>query len=290
MIRITEKVGVLEVPEVCPVCGAQAVVTESESGTKTLHCSNPDCTAKQLKKFSRFVSKEGINIEGISEQTVSRFINCGFIHEYADFYHLSQFSHQIATFEGFGRKSVHNLLESIEKSRTTDGRHLLYALSIPLCGGDVAKRLLSEYPVAKLIEVARTALFDDELASIEGIGPEKSAKFIGFFRDDKNFGKVQRLLKELDIREEEEPQEKGSMCEGLTFVVTGDVHHYKNRNELKAYIEQQGGKVTGSVSKSTSFLINNDAASTSTKNRKAQQLGIPIITEDQFVEQFTKES
>lgn len=289
VIRITEKVGVLEVPEVCPVCGAQAVVTESESGTKTLHCTNPDCTAKQLKKFSRFVSKEGINIEGISEQTVSRFINCGFIHEYADFYHLSQYSHQIATFEGFGRKSVHNLLESIEKSRITDGRHLLYALSIPLCGGDVAKRLLAEYPVAKLIEVARTALFDDELASIEGIGPEKSAKFIGFFRDDKNFGKVQRLLKELDIREEE-PQEKGSMCEGLTFVVTGDVHHYKNRNELKAYIEQQGGKVTGSVSKSTSFLINNDAASASTKNRKAQQLGIPIITEDQFVEQFTKES
>ena len=153
----------------------------------------------------------------------------------------------------------------------------------------MAKRLLAEYPVAKLIEVARTALFDDELASIEGIGPEKSAKFIGFFRDDKNFGKVQRLLKELDIREEE-PQEKGSMCEGLTFVVTGDVHHYKNRNVLKAYIEQQGGKVTGSVSKSTSFLINNDAASASTKNRKAQQLGIPIITEDQFVEQFTKES
>lgn len=289
VIRITEKVGVLEVPEVCPVCDAQAVVTESESGTKTLHCTNPDCTAKQLKKFSRFVSKEGINIEGISEQTVSRFINCGFIHEYADFYHLSQYSHQIANFEGFGRKSVHNLLESIEKSRTTDGRHLLYALSIPLCGGDVAKRLLAEYPVAKLIEVARTALFDDELASIEGIGPEKSAKFIGFFRDDKNFGKVQRLLKELDIREEE-PQEKGSMCEGLTFVVTGDLHHYKNRNELKAYIEQQGGKVTGSVSKSTSFLINNDAASASTKNRKAQQLGIPIITEDQFVEQFTKES
>lgn len=253
-------------------------------------CTAPtDCTAKQLKKFSRFVSKEGINIEGISEQTVSRFINCGFIHEYADFYHLSQFSHQIATFEGFGRKSVHNLLESIEKSRTTDGRHLLYALSIPLCGGDVAKRLLAEYPVAKLIEVARTALFDDELASIEGIGPEKSAKFISFFRNDKNFGKVQRLLKELDIREEE-PQEKGSMCEGLTFVVTGDVHHYKNRNELKAYIEQQGGKVTGSVSKSTSYLINNDAASASTKNRKAQQLGIPIITEDQFVEQFTKES
>ena len=136
------------------------------------------------------------------------------------------------------------------------------------------------------MEVARTALFDDELASIDGIGPEKSAKFIGFFRDDKNFNKVQNLIKELNIREEE-PLQKGSLCSGLTFVITGDVHHYKNRNELKAYIEQQGGKVTGSVSKSTSFLINNDATSASAKNKKAQQLGIEILTEEQFIEQFT---
>lgn len=286
VIRITEKVGLLDIPHLCPVCGAEAHITESESGTKTLHCSNSDCAAKQLKKFSRFVSKEGINIEGISEQTVSRFINEGFIHEYADFYHLNQYSHQIATFEGFGRKSVHNLLDNIEKSRTTDGRHLLYALSIPLCGSDVAKRLLAQYPIKLLVEVARTALFDDELASIDGIGPEKSAKFIGFFRDDKNFNKVQNLIKELNIREEE-PLQKGSLCSGLTFVITGDVHHYKNRNELKAYIEQQGGKVTGSVSKSTSFLINNDATSASAKNKKAQQLGIEILTEEQFIEQFT---
>ena len=130
--------------------------------------------------------------------------------------------------------------------------------------------------------MARTAHFDDELASIEGIGPEKSAKFIGFFRDDKNFGKVQRLLKELDIREEE-PQEKGSICGGLTFVVTGDVHHYKNRNELKAYIEQQGGKVTGSVTSKTNYLINNDVNSTSSKNKKARDLGVPIISEKDFL-------
>ena len=286
VIKITEKVGTLEIPSTCPVCGSDAHVVESESGTKTLHCSNPQCPAKQLKKFTRFVSKEGLNIEGISEQTVSRFINEGFIHEYADFYHLSQYSFQIATFDGFGRKSVHNMLDNIENSRNTDGRHLLYALSIPLCGADVAKRLLGKYKVEELIEAARTALFEDEFASIDGIGPEKSAKLVAFFHDDDNYNKVRRLLNELHI-EEADLGMKGDKCQGVTFVITGDGHHYKNRNELKAYIEQEGGKVTGSVSKSTNYLINNDAASASTKNRKAQQLGIPIITEEQFIEQFT---
>ena len=286
IIKVTEKIGLLEIPENCPVCGAPAHIVESESGTKKLHCSNLDCTAKQLKKFTRFVSKEGLNIDGISEQTVSTFINEGWIKEYADFYHLKDYAYQIATFEGFGKKSVSNMLESIEKSRSTDGRHLLFALNIPLCGGDVAKRLLGKYSVGELIEVARTSLFDDEFASIDGIGPEKSAKFIGWFRDDKNYTRVKHLLEELNIQAEEKG-ETGTKCEGQTFVITGDVHHYKNRNELKAYIESQGGKVTGSVSKSTTFLINNDAESQSTKNKKAHQLGIAIITEDQFIEQFT---
>lgn len=286
IIKVTEKIGLLDIPENCPVCGAPAHIVESESGTKKLHCSNLDCTAKQLKKFTRFVSKEGLNIDGISEQTVSTFINEGWIKEYADFYHLKDYAYQIATFEGFGKKSVSNMLESIEKSRSTDGRHLLFALNIPLCGGDVAKRLLGKYSVEELIEVARTSLFDDEFASIDGIGPEKSANFIGWFRDNKNYTRVKHLLEELNIQAEEKG-EKGTKCEGQTFVITGDVHHYKNRNELKAYIESQGGKVTGSVSKSTTFLINNDAESQSTKNKKAHQLGIAIITEDQFIEQFT---
>ena len=286
IIKITEKIGVLTIPDECPVCGAPSQITESESGTKTLHCTNLDCTAKQLKKFTRFVSKEGINIDGISEQTVSTFINEGWIKEYADFFHLQEHAYQITTFEGFGKKSVANLLESIEKSRKTDGRHLLYALNIPLCGGDVAKRLLGKYQVKELIEAARTSLFDDEFASIDGIGPEKSAKFVAWFHDDKNYSRVMRLLDELEVKEEEQG-EVGSKCQGQTFVITGDVHHYKNRNELKAYIESQGGKVTGSVSKSTNYLINNDAESQSAKNKKAHQLGIAIVTEDQFVEQFT---
>lgn len=285
VINITEVVGSFVIPNECPVCHAPAVVRESESGTKTLHCTNAACPAKQLKKFARFVSKEGINIDGISEQTVWKFINHGFIREYADFYKLKNYAFEISYFEGFGKKSVSNLLESVEKSRHTDGRHLLYALNIPLCGGDVAKKLLSRYKVKELIETARLSMFDDEFASIDGIGPEKSAKFIAWFKDDVHFQHVQHLLSELII-EEQEPVETGNKCQGLTFVVTGDVHHYKNRNELKAYIESQGGKVTGSVSKSTNFLINNDAASQSSKNKKAHELNIPIITEDEFIEKF----
>ena len=285
VINVTEPMGIFEIPTKCPVCHAEATVKESESGTKTLHCSNPHCAAKQIKKFARFVSKEGLNIEGISEQTIWKLVNEGLISEYADFYHLNDYAYEIAAWDGFGKKSVTNMLESVRKSRQTDGRHLLYALNIPLCGGDVAKKLIERYPVKELIETARLCMFDDEFASIDGIGPEKSAKFIGWFKDDTNFAHVQNLMKELEIVEQE-PVEKGSACDGLTFVVTGDVHHYKNRNELKAYIESQGGKVTGSVSKSTNFLINNDAASQSSKNKKAHELNIPIITEDEFVEKF----
>lgn len=286
VIKITEKVGVLNIPDKCPVCGAEAHVVLSESGTKKLHCSNADCTAKQLKKFARFVSKNGINIDGISEQTVSTFINHGWIRDYADFYHLKDFAYQITSLDGFGKKSVSKLLESIEKSRNTDSRHLLYALSIPLCGFDVAKRLLSKYTFKELMETAKTSLFDDVFASIDGIGPEKSARFVNWFKDDKNYLKVSNLLKELDVKEVE-VAEVGTKCAGQTFVITGDVYHYKNRNELKAYIESQGGKVTGSVSKSTTYLINNDAESQSSKNKKAHQLGISIITEEQFREKFT---
>lgn len=292
VIHVTEAIGTFEIPEFCPVCHAEAKVQESESGTKTLHCTNPHCAAKQLKKFARFVSKEGLNIEGISEQTIWKFVNEGLISEYADFYKLREPEKvfKISNFEGFGKKSVSNLLNSVEKSRHTDGRHLLYALNIPLCGGDVAKKLIERYPLEELIDIAQnsTSLFGDDFADIDGIGPEKSAKFINWFHDADNRAHVAHLLPHLVI-EKQEPIEKGTKCDGLTFVVTGDVHHYKNRNELKAYIESQGGKVTGSVSKSTHYLINNDAESQSSKNKKAHELNIPIITEEQFIAQFGEE-
>ena len=286
VIKVERKVGDLEIPDRCPVCGEPTeVVTSASSGTLTLHCTNMECPAKRLKKFARFVSKDGMNIDGISEQTIARFVNMGWISEYADFYNLELHALELSTLEGFGQKSTNNILNSIDKARNVDARRLLYALNIPLCGGDVCKRLLAQYPIAELIEKARSEA-DDYFAHIPGIGPEKSASVVKWMKNDDNYGMLQRLLDKVTIAEADSQDEMGTRCAGLTFVVTGDVHHFKNRNELKAYIESQGGKVTGSVSKSTSFLINNDVTSTSGKNKKAQELGIQILSEDDFIAKY----
>lgn len=286
VIKVERKVGDLEIPDRCPVCGEPTeVVTSASSGTLTLHCTNMECPAKRLKKFARFVSKDGMNIDGISEQTIARFVNMGWISEYADFYDLELHALELSTLEGFGQKSTNNILNSVDKARIVDARRLLYALNIPLCGGDVCKRLLAQYPIAELIEKARSEA-DDYFAHIPGIGPEKSASVVKWMKDDDNYGMLQRLLDKVTIAEADSQAEVGTRCIGLTFVVTGDVHHFKNRNELKSYIESQGGKVTGSVSKSTSFLINNDVTSTSGKNKKAQELGIQILSEDDFIAKY----
>ena len=305
VIRVIESVGTLTVPSECPVCHAKAVIRESEaSGTKTLHCSNPECPAKQLKKFARFVSKEGMNIDGISEQTLSKFINLGWVSEYADLYTLRNHIRELSLMEGFGEKSASNIMRSIDKSRQVEAHRLLYALNIPLCGLDVCKRLLSAYPLDELValavsgspaEATQLDLFASPvspqpsavspLTSINGIGPEKSASFVRWFRDEHNLERYQHLLPHLQIINPDITP-SGVLCEGLTFVITGDVHHYKNRNELKAYIESQGGKVASAVSGSTSYLINNDVTSTSGKNKKAKELGIPIISEDEFITKY----
>lgn len=286
VIKVERKVGDLEIPDRCPVCGEPTeVVTSASSGTLTLHCTNMECPAKRLKKFARFVSKDGMNIDGISEQTIARFVNMGWISEYADFYDLELHALELSTLEGFGQKSTNNILNSVDKTRNVDARRLLYALNIPLCGGDVCKRLLAQYPMTELIEKARSEA-DDYFAHIPGIGPEKSASVVKWMKNDDNYGMLQRLLDKVTIAEADSQAEVGTRCAGLTFVVTGDVHHFKNRNELKAYIESQGGKVTGSVSKSTSFLINNDVTSTSGKNKKAQELGIQILSEDDFIAKY----
>lgn len=302
VIKVIRTEGVLEIPHECPVCHAATEIRISEaSGTKTLHCTNTECPAKQLKKFARFVSKEGMNIDGISEQTLSKFINLGWISEYADIYDLRQHIRELANMEGFGEKSASNIMRSIDRSAHVEAHRLLYALNIPLCGMDVCKRLLSAYPLDELVAMTQPQpaveadLFApvtsdiSPLTSIAGIGPEKSASFINWFRDARNRQRYHHLLEKLQVTQaSNEPT--GNLCEGLTFVVTGDVHHYKNRNELKAYIESQGGKVASAVSGSTSYLINNDVTSTSGKNQKAQQLGIPILSEDEFVERFTDQS
>lgn len=295
VIRVDEKIGELEIPDCCPVCGAQTRISISPaSATKTLHCTNAKCPAKQLRKFARFVSKEGVNIDGISEQTVAKFINLSWVKEYADLYRLKDHAMEIAAMEGFGEKSARNLLRSIEKARDVEARRFLYALSIPLCGQDVCKRLLGAYPLREIIDIASGKSDkivpggDTPFALIAGIGPEKSNRIVEWFHDEENLMMVEKLLGQVRVSQESN-EPSGEKCKGLTFVVTGDVTRYKNRNELKAYIEGQGGKVTGSVSKSTNYLINNDVASVSTKNQKARQLGIPVISESEFIERFGSE-
>ena len=295
VIAITQCVGTFSVPTECPVCHAPAKISVSEiSGTKTLHCTNPDCPAKQLRKFARFVSKEGMNIDGISEQTLSKFINLGWISEYADIYELRSHILDLSRMEGFGEKSASNIMRSIDKSREVQAHRLLYALNIPLCGIDVCKRLLSTYTLDDLVNEAIKQSDDlfasqaepqDVFAHINGIGPEKSAQFVRWFRDEHNLARYRRLLTKLTVTTPDIAP-SGDKCAGLTFVITGDVHHYKNRNELKAYIESQGGKVASAVSGSTSYLINNDVTSTSGKNKKAKELGIQIISEDEFIEKY----
>ena len=286
VIGVTECVGSLHIPDSCPVCNAPTTITEKEaSGTKTLHCSNPKCPAKQMKKFARFVSKEGVNIDGMSEQTIARFVNVGWISSYADIFRLGDHIIEISFMEGFGDKSARNILHALDKAKDVEARHLLYALNIPLVGQDVANRLLGAYQLADLIHTASTTADENIFAIVDGIGPEKSASVVRWFHDPENAAVVDDLLLLVNVTQQS-GQPSGSKCDGLTFVVTGDVHHYKNRNELKAYIESQGGKVTGSVSKSTSFLINNDVESTSGKNQKARQLGTPIISEDEFISRF----
>ena len=289
VVKVNEKVGSLTIPHECPVCRHETKIVESESGTKKLQCTNPHCPAKQLKRFARFVSKEGMNIDGISEQTLARFINLGWIKEYADIYMLRNHIREIASLEGFGERSASNIIRSVEQSRQVEAQRLLYALNIPMVGSDVCKRLLGAYSLSDLIQQAHTAEELDIFSHIAGIGPEKSASFVRWFKDEDNYRITIHLTEQLTIRQTA-PQRLGQQCEGLTFVITGDVHHYKNRNELKAYIESQGGKVVGSVSKSTSYLINNDVTSTSGKNRKAQELGIPIISEDEFIAQYSHDT
>lgn len=295
VIKVKQAVGPFSIPDQCPVCGSPTRVDVSAaSGTKTLHCTHAACPAKQLRKFARFVSKQGVNVDGISEQTLQKFINLGWIRDYADIFDLPTHAMEIAALEGFGVKSATNIRQSVERARKVEARRLLYALSIPLCGQDVCNRLLSAYSLNDLIALAEgnvrpTDLFtpsaEETLAMIPGIGPEKAKSFVAWFAQEEHRAVMARLLNVLTV-EQTSTAATGEKCKGLVFVVTGDVHHYKNRNELKAYIESLGGKVTGSVSKSTSYLINNDVTSTSSKNQKAHQFNIPIISEDEFVERF----
>ena len=282
-IAVKDAKGTFSIPETCPVCGAKTQIHVSSSGTKTLHCTNPDCTAKQGKKYTRFVSKSGMDIDGLSIQTMLRFMNEGFVHEFADIYHLEEHAGTIRNMEGFGEKSCENLLNAIEKSREVKAVNFIYALCIPMIGVDAAKKIVGSVSFEGFLERMQSGQgFED----VDGIGPEKSGSVMEWYQNSKNKEALEHLLQEVHITQGEAVSAKEGTCVGLTFVITGDVHHFKNRDAFKSYVEQQGGKVTGSVSAKTNFLINNDSESSSSKNRKAKELGIPILTEDEFVERF----
>ncbi len=283
-IAVTQAQGEIEIPDKCPVCSARTQIRISpRSQTKTLHCTNPDCSAKHVKKFTRFVSKPGMDIDGLSIQTMLKFMNEGFISEFADIYHLSEHAEVICQMEGFGEKSCENMMRAIEKSRKVHPVNFIYALCIPMFGVDAGKKIVSCLGFEGFLErLEKKEGFED----IDGIGPEKSNSVVEWYENSRNAASVQRLLKEVEIEKVEPLPEEGGRCKGLTFVITGDVHHYKNRDEFKAYVEAQGGKVTGSVTGKTSYLVNNDLESASSKNRKARELSVPVISEDEFLERF----
>lgn len=286
-IAVVETQGDFDIPSECPVCRAQTEIKVSEnSGAKTLRCTNSNCPAKHLKRFVRFASKTGMNIDGLSIQTLHAFVNKGFIHEFSDIYHLGEHSIEIISMKGMEQKSYDNLMAAIEKSRKVNLANFIFALCIPMIGIDAGKKIVGAIGSEVFFErVKNSQAFDD----IDGIGPERSNAIRSWFSNADNTAEFMRLLKEIEINEVAPKPISGGKCAGLVFVITGEVHIFKNRDSLKAYIEDEGGSVTESVSKKTAYLINNDVHSNSSKNNKAKGLNITIISEETFVTLYGNE-
>ena len=274
--------GNIEVPDTCPACGHNTEI-RNDNGIKTLYCPNKQCPAKNIKAFTLFVSRNAMNIDGLSEETLEKFIDAGYIRELADIYRISRYREEITNTSGFGEKSYDNLITSLNKSRDVELHALIYSLGIPNIGVANAK-LICKYFDNDLEKIRHATV--EELVKIDGIGDKMAEKFTEYFSDKENVEKLDRLLQEVTIKNPEVNHNAQNM-EGLNFVVTGSVSHFANRNEVKEYIEQRGGKVTGSVTSKTNYLINNDIMSNSSKNKKAKELGIEIITEEQFIERWS---
>lgn len=271
----------VEIPQICPVCGQNTEI-KAVNEVQSLYCINPDCDAKKIKSFTHFVSRDAMNIDGLSEATLEKFIAKGFIHEYKDMFHLDRYKDEIVEMEGFGEKSYNNLIKSVETSRDVSLPKLIYSLGIANIGLANAKVICKyfDYDLDKMINA--TAL---ELSEIDGIGEVIGKAFEDYFALEQNRSRFDDLLKEVKIQQEEVDVE-GQSLEGKAFVVTGSLEHFGSRNELKELIEKKGGKVTGSVTSKTVCLINNDITSNSSKNKKAKELNVPILTEEQFMETY----
>ncbi len=274
--------GVRDIPKICPVCGGETQI-RAENDVKSLYCTNPDCQAKKIKSFTLFVSRDALNIDGLSEMTLEKFIGAGFIHEYADIFHLDRHRDEIVEMEGFGQKSYDNLIQAVERASHTTLVRLVYGLGVAGIGLANAKVLCRKfrYDFEKMRRAA-----PEELQEADGIGEVLADGWCRYFASEKNNAIVDRLLAELDIEKapEDEGADAGSLpLAGKTFVITGAVEHFANRKELQELIEAKGGKATGSVTAKTTYLINNDVNSTSSKNKKARELGIPILSEEDFL-------
>lgn len=270
--------GVRDIPKTCPVCGGATRIS-MDNETKTLYCTNPKCQAKHVKSFTLFVSRDAMNIEGLSEATLEKFIINGYIKDLTDLFHLDRYEEEIKNMEGFGEKSYVNLQNSIEKARTTTLPRLVYSLGIPNIGIANAKVICRELGNDPQRVLNATA---EELAEISGVGEVIAKAYVDYFADSEHRDVFERLLKEVEISKEEQSADSEKFA-GVNFVITGSMEHFANRAEVKEEIEKRGGKVTGSVTSKTNYLINNDVNSTSSKNKKARELGIPIISEEEFM-------
>lgn len=275
------KSGTLEIPERCPVCGEPTEIRQVND-VQSLYCCNPACDAKKIKSFTLFVSRDALNVEGLSESTLEKFLAAGFLHEFADVFHLSRYETEITGMEGFGEKSYQNLMQSIENARHTTLPRLIYGLGIENIGVANAK-VLSRHFGHSLEELRCAGI--EELSDIDGVGEVIAAGIYEYFRNAERMEQLDRLLEELDIVRET-VDESAQTLTGMSFVITGSLVHYGNRSELKEEIEARGGKVTGSVTGRTTCLINNDLTSQSSKNKKAKELGVRIVSEDTFVEEY----
>ena len=273
--------GVRDIPEACPVCGGQTEVRRIND-VKSLYCTNPDCQAKKIKSFTLFTSRDALNIAGLSEATLEKFIGVGMIHEYADIFHLDRHQEEIVEMDGFGQKSYDNLIAAAEKASHTTLPRMVYGLGVAGIGLANAKMICRHFK--NDFEAMRHATVE-ELVEIDGIGEVLAQAWTAFFSDGKNNAIVDHLLAELTFEAEDEESSEGAdeAFAGMNFVITGSLEHFKNRKELQELIERRGGKVTGSVTSKTNYLINNDVASSSSKNKKARELGVPILSEEEFL-------
>ena len=273
--------GVRDIPEACPVCGGQTEVRQLND-VKSLYCTNPDCQAKKIKSFTLFTSRDALNIAGLSEATLEKFIGVGMIHEYADIFHLDRHQEEIVEMDGFGQKSYDNLIAAAEKASHTTLPRMVYGLGVAGIGLANAKMICRHFK--NDFEVMRHATVE-ELVEIDGIGEVLAQAWTAFFSDGKNNAIVDHLLAELTFEAGDEESSEGAdeAFAGMNFVITGSLEHFKNRKELQELIERRGGKVTGSVTSKTNYLINNDVASSSSKNKKARELGVPILSEEEFL-------